>query len=373
MKSPCILVVLLAFGAGLAVGYFAWKGTGEEPDASPEAIEDAKAALDALAGSRKQGTSIAVREALDLVGRIVRGGKVMLDPLAEAIRTVPHHPYNLPVSLDHRAGVPSGYSNKKIALLEAVTRIGGDRAIDILTEVVEDRTERDWGTRVAAFAFLARHADGADREKVRDFYTGFVSTFLKKMRNDFVMTKILLISYGRLNPGIFTQMSGAYRTGWASAGVADAMSVSLHYLDREKAGALFMSTAVEEGAAVSASARKSAIRALARIQERRSGAAQYLLKKKDVDLLASFLGALLHQQLEYTDLFNTAKLSDDPEAFPRFCAGQTADLESMEALVREMEEAMGPETAQRVGVPGTLKALRERITNFRELEEKQDK
>jgi HEAT repeat protein len=348
-----ILAVMVLVAAAVAGGYLLGGSCDSEGDRpAPGAADAAKTALSDLLDHRRQG-SLAVREAFELVDRIVRGGEALVGPLVAALRDAPAWEYRGPPwSVDERNGVISSYPTRRVALLEALARIGGDRAIQALEEEARDRTPRTLIDRVAPVVFLARHAQ---RDDVRELFTELARKKIGEQREDEEMIRFLLAVRGRLLPEIRPHLAGAIATGWPQPSVAERMAHALHDLDPGQATTFFMGLLLDPKKP--RAARRTAAWALARIPATRMDTLARLIEMQDSQLVNHYFAGLRKGRFFEEDAYRTALNSGDPETFSAYLQDRERDIQAVEQILVEVAKELGPKWEESLGTDEMRKSI----------------
>ncbi|MHC4472245.1 MAG: hypothetical protein ACYS99_14945, partial [Planctomycetota bacterium] len=331
-----LLLGLALLAVGLVAGYLLGRGAGAGPGTGD--VESAKEALEALLDYRGRGAR-AVRESLSLVDRIVEGGREMVPLLRKPIEEGANWNYRFGAySADYDAGVISHLPDLRTALLDAVSRLGGDEAVEVLLKAAEARG--DWKHRVTAQLFLARRGD---REDVRNAFTRLMMKYLAVVKDDIEMGQTLKATRGHLDPAIFPRMAAAFSSGLYKRGGTDEMAETLAGIDRRKAGELFLAQLANRSQPLVA--RSGAALACGRMPEMRQGAAALIEKDTDLRIAKAFVNGLRYGRYGGLKLQRAAQESRDPAQLREFNELRLSDLESGERLLRELAVSLGEEKA----------------------------
>jgi len=292
------LLFLVAIGLAGACG-----GPAAAP---PGDVEDARAALRELTDYRGTGPR-AIRETLRLVDRIVGGGGEMVEPLIEALGETEPFSYRVGAfSKDLRTGVISSYRNPRMAMLEALHRIGGEEAVAALIRA--STAERDRENRIVALGFLGTLLD---REDVQEHFGRRLERLLAERAVGPELVEFLRIARGRLDPEHFDVIAREFAKGWAKDTVDYEMGDTLARMDEERAAMLF--TRILADPAAPGPARAAAARCLARLPAHRRRAAEILARPEGHRFVHYFLDGIRHGRIDEYLPKREAEESGDPE------------------------------------------------------------
>lgn len=316
------------------------------PAAAKPAPPSAEEALAELVAYRGKG-AVAARKTIEWVDAIVAGGPAMLPALDRELASDEEwryffgglaYPKSGDVVAKMDGGVVTEFPSRRAALLEAVGRIGGERAATILMREAQKSTaaQEPWLDRIVATIYLVPLADSDER--VAAFFNRHLVDYLLARDHSKDLYKELSLIRPWLEPETFEPMATVFRSEWIDPQSQDELGEALAFLDREKAGKMFLGI-VGNPQAID-NARAGAARALGRMPERREPALKTVLAESNPVWLGWFLRGLATGRYGEVEKETAARESRDPEAMLAYVKDRERDLRESLDLVAQVADAL---------------------------------
>jgi hypothetical protein len=356
--TTLILTLIVGFSGGWLVG----SRSAPRTAADAPTLEASKQALEELVAYRGTGAR-AARKTIDLVDTIVAGGEAMVPEIDAAFgRVSPTHRYTSSgdqapgvLEIDTERGILSRHTNGTMALLEALDRIGGQAALQVLFREAEREGKATMpANRLVATLFLAHRGDRAD---VRLFLNALVEKYLVVQRSDWVAQHVMKIARPHVGPGLWSRLEAAMQSGWARWPMDDEIARTLVELDADRANELFL--ALLSDATRPRIVRQSAARAIARTPTQRGAATEIILREADPFIVNDFVRGLQHGRWDEKDvIWRNAFESGDKAKMKAYDLGRVPHLKEIVAILQRLSAAVGPEVSKQL-------ALGQRLEEFR--------
>jgi hypothetical protein len=354
MKSARILIVLVV----IAAGFLAGRLTAPCPKPLPADGVSPGDAFEGLRTYRGQGAraALALRP---LIEATAAGGEEMLPEIEKALAEGRDFDYRLPMTADFDQYLLALPRTRRLAMLDAVGRIGGDDGVRILIEAggnLRAATEE----RAVADLLLARHADRPD---VREHYAKQLNRILVTHTEDQEAMWLLRASRGHLDAALFGDVMKAFVEGWLSG--VDPQSVyaelgeTLASLDEERAQKLFLRLIADP--AEVPKARAAAAMCLARMPGARPQALEILLRPENQELLRYYVKGGKHSRYGEPYRIRAADESKDPKVRAEFLAEWLDVQRQFAAQMEEIAARAQPQVLRTLDLEANRAFLAEQI------------